>query len=235
MKRILLVFSGLFDVFVKILTVMLPWWLKRMVLVHYFHYEIAPNAKIEFAYFYPKHLVMKSGSVVRNLNVAINLDEIIMEENAMIDRSNWITGYPTGTGSDFFKEEIDRKSQLFLGANSVITKKHHFDCTNRIKIGKFVTIAGYSSYFLTHSVDIYSNHQRSNPITIGDYCFVSTRVTILGGATLPDKSVLAAGAVLNKNYNLDESYGLYAGVPAKRKKNIERSTMYFLRQNRDVI
>lgn len=178
---------------------------------------------------------MKSGAVIKHLNVAINLDEMILKENALIDRSNWITGFPTGTDSDFFKSEHDRTSQLVLGKNSVITKKHHFDCTNRILIGDFVTIAGYNSQFLTHSVDVYANHQGSKPIVIGDYCFVSTRVTMLGGACLPDKSVLGAGAVLNKNYASDHEWGLYVGVPAKRKSDIDRTALYFKRKERDVI
>lgn len=148
-------------------------------------------------YIFSKHLIMKNGAMVKHLNVAINLDEIIMDENALIDRSNWITGYSTGAGSDFFKDETDRKSLLSLGANSIITKKHHFDCTNRIIIGIFVTMAGCNSQFLTHSIDIYFNRQGSKPIIIGNYCFISTRVTILGGSSLPDKSVLALGFLLD--------------------------------------
>lgn len=235
MKRTYLFSLRVVNILFRLLIVILPWCLKRRVLVSHFHYEIAPNAKIGIAYFFPKHLIMKNGAMVKHLNVAINLDEIIMDENALIDRSNWITGYPTGAGSDFFKDETDRESLLSLGANSVITKKHHFDCTNRIIIGKYVTIAGYNSQFLTHSIDIYLNRQGSKPIIIGNYCFISTRVTILGGSSLPDKSVLAAGAVLNRNYSLDDALGLYAGVPAKRKKNIENSAKYFLRSERDVI
>ena len=220
---------------VKMFTIFLPWKLKRIVLQHVFGYKISPSAHIGFAYVYPKHLRMESGAVIKHLNVVINLDDVIMEENALIDRSNWITGYPTGTDSDFFKSEQDRKSQLVLGANSVITKNHHFDCTNQITIGKFVTIAGYSSQFLTHSVNLYTNSQGSRQITIGDYCFISTRVIILGGTSLPQKSVLAAGAVLNKSFCDDEPYGLYAGVPAKRQKDIDKTAKYFYRTNRDVI
>lgn len=212
-----------------------PWFVKRYILTQWFKYDIAPDAHIGFAYIFPKHLVMKSGSVIKHLNVAINLDEVVLEENALIDRSNWITGFPTGTDSDFFKAETDRKSQLILGKNSVITKKHHFDCTNIIRIGKFVTIAGYNSQFLTHSVNVYTNRQGSKPINIGDYCFISTRVTILGGAALPPKSILGAGAVLNKDYTDDNELGLYVGVPAKRKGDINESALYFQRKERDVI
>ena len=49
---------------------------------------------------------MKSGSVIKHFNVAINLDEIILEKNALIDRSNWITGFPTGTDSLFLRPKL---------------------------------------------------------------------------------------------------------------------------------
>ena len=42
---------------------------------------------------------------------------------------------------------------------------------------------------------------------------------------LPDYSVLGAGAVLNKKY--DERYKLYAGVPARPVKDIDRNAKYF--------
>lgn len=121
-----------------------------------------------------------------------------------------------------------RKSELILGNESAITKKHHLDCTNSIKIGEYTTIAGYNSQFLTHSIDIYEGRQNSKPISIGDYCFISTSVVILGGASLPSYSVLAAGGVLNKPYN--ENYTLYAGVPARSIKEIPHEAKYFNRK-----
>lgn len=112
-----------------------------------------------------------------------------------------------------FAHDKSRKSELIIGKESAITKKHHIDCTNTIHIGDYVTIAGYNSQLLTHSIDIYNGRQDSHPITIGDYCFVSTDVNILGGSILPSHCALATGAVLTKAYN--EEWKLYGGVPAK--------------------
>lgn len=218
-----------------LLLILLPWCIKRRLLVSIFHYELSKSAYIGLAFIYPKHLVMKDGATIKHFNVAINLDEIILEKNALIDRSNWITGFPTGTDSIFFSSETNRKSLLFVGENSVITKHHHFDCTNQIVIGRFVTVAGYSSQFLTHSVDIYSNRQASKSINIGDYCFVSTRCILLGGSALPDCSILGASALLNKDYGNDLPYGLYAGVSAKRVKTIDNNAKYFHRNGRDIL
>ena len=115
-----------------------------------------------------------------------------------------------------------------MGKESAITKNHHIDCTNYIHIGNCVTIAGYNSQFLTHSIDIYESRQDSHPIEIGDYCFVSTGVRVLGGAKLPACSVLGAGAVLNKAYAKERM--LYVGVPAVPKKEIPQNAKYFLRK-----
>ena len=50
----------------------------------------------------------------------------------------------------------------------------------------------------------------------------------VGGASLPDHSVLAAGAVLNKPQ--PEPYSLYGGVPAKRIKDIPKNAKYMNRE-----
>src|SRR5690606_32520420 len=107
----------------------------------------------------------------------------------------------------------ERSPKLIIGENSAITKNHHFDCTDAITIGKFCTIAGYSSQFLTHSIDVYENRQNSAPISIGNYAFVSTNVVLLGGASLPSYSILGAKALLNKS--LTEEWVLYGGIPAR--------------------
>jgi len=215
--------------FLSYIIIFFPWRLRCLLLVKVWKYEIHPTAKIGLSYIYPKHLIMKAGSKIGHFNVAIHLDKIEMGENACIVRSNWITGFPTNTNSKHFAHQINRISELKMGKESAITKNHHFDCTNQIVIGNFVTIAGYHSQFLTHSIDIYENRQNSKSITIGDYCFVGTNSVILGGTELPAFSVLGANSLLNKKYV--EQYTLYAGVPAKPAKSIAQDAKYFSREN----
>ena len=214
-------------IFVNCLVVILPWRLKRWILNRFYKYDLHKNAYIGLSYIFPQHLTMAEGAYIGHLNVAVHLDSIRIGKNASIARSNWITGFSTGTSSKHFRDQKDRKSELVIGKESAITKNHHVDCTNSITIGDFVTIAGYSSQLLTHSINIYSGKQESYPISIGDYCFVSTGVKILGGSKLPSYSVLAAGAVLVKSYS--EEWKIYAGVPAKPVKDISRDAEYFNR------
>lgn len=211
-----------------LLSMFLPWSLKYIVLKRIKGFCISKKSYIGFSFIAPKELILEEGSSIGHFNIAIHLDRIILGKNSTIGRDNWITGFPTGTSSKHFSHDKHRKSELVIGQESSITKKHHIDCTNTIKIGDFVTIAGYWSQFLTHSIDIYEGRQDSRPIIIGDYCFVSTNVTILGGSKLPDNSVLAAGGILCKKY--DKEWTIYGGIPAKAIKEIPQGAKYFSRE-----
>ena len=212
---------------VKVITFLLPWRLKRFLLIRFFKYEIHPSAKIGYSWIYPKKLIMHSNSKIGNLNVAIHLDLISIGKYSSISRGNWITGFPSKTNSKHFSHQNERESKLLIGEHSAITKNHHIDCTSTITIGNFVTIAGYNSQLLTHSINILENRQDSSPIIIGDYCFVSTNVVVLGGAHLPSCSVLGAKAMLNKKMN--QEYCLYGGIPAKFINEIPKTAKYFNR------
>ena len=212
----------------KIITMLLPWSLRRMVLNKWFGYKIHPSARIGLAWVFPDKLIMEAGSKIDHLTVAIHLDKIDMRENSSIGRSNWITGFSSLTAGKHFSHQAERTSVLILGRHSAITKHHHIDCTNIIRIGDFVTVAGYQSQLLTHSIDVYKNRQDSHPITIGDYTFIGTNTVILGGARLPDFCVLGAKSLLNKSY--DKEWKVYGGVPARPISDIPQDAEYFKRK-----
>ncbi len=208
--------------------VLLPWQLKRRILETFFGYRLHPTASIGLSWVYPKELVMNSHSRIGHFCVAINLERMTLMEFATISRSNWITGFGLGSGiAKHFAHRVDRMPQLVLGRHSAITKNHHIDCTDTIEIGEFTTIAGYNSQFLTHSIDLRESRQDCRPIKIGDYCFVGTNVLVFGGARLPSRSVLGAGALLINAF--DEEFTVYAGVPAKPVAKIPDTARYFTR------
>ncbi|MFC4390425.1 acyltransferase [Flavobacterium quisquiliarum] len=212
----------------KILAVLMPWPIKRFILIQFFKYKIDPSARIGLSWIYPKKLIMDANSNIGNFNVAVHLDLMKIGKHSSIARGNWITGFPTNTDSKHFAHQKDRHSNLIIGEHSAITKNHHIDCTNIIQIGNFVTVAGYASQLLTHSINIELNIQDSHPITIGDYCFVGTASTILGGASLPPYCVLGANSLLNKSFTVP--YRLYGGNPAKEIKELSQDFKYFNRE-----
>jgi acetyltransferase-like isoleucine patch superfamily enzyme len=216
----------------RFLVLLLPWPLRRLVLIHGFGYSIHRTARIGFSWIFPVYLEMGEGASIGHFTVAIHLDRLTLGAHALIDRRNWITGYPRA-GRRHFLHCPDRQPALVLGAHSAVTKNHHFDCTDRVQIGAFTTVAGYGSQFLTHSIDLQRNRQDAAPIRIGDYCFVGTDVVVLGGAGLPDRSVLGAKALLNRSFA--ESGWLYGGVPARPIKPLPADAAYFTRARGFVV
>jgi acetyltransferase-like isoleucine patch superfamily enzyme len=216
----------------KLVVIILPWSVKRRILGRYFKYDISPSAHIGVAWVFPSRMKLGPHARIGSLTVAIHLDLIDMGEKAKIGRSNWITGFPSGTDSPHFSHQAQRRAELLMGEHSAITKNHHIDCTNTIRIGSFTTIAGYRSQLLTHAIDLKENRQNSEPIEIGRYCFVGSSCIILGGSRLPDYSVLGAMSLLNKRH--DQTWSLYGGQPARWLKSLDRDSGYFYRQRGSV-
>ena len=213
----------------KLFCVLMPWKIKRFLLQKRFKYQLDPSARIGLAWVFPTKLQMGKNARIDHFTVAIHLDLIQMGEDSSIGRSNWITGLSSQNNTPFFKHQPERKAELIVGHHSHITKNHHLDCTNQLTIGNFVTVAGYHSQFLTHSIDPFENRQDSAPILIGDYTFVGTNVVVLGGAVLPSYCILGAKSLLNKPFT--DEWKLYGGVPAKPISEIDKKAKYFSRQN----
>ncbi|MEP2774902.1 MAG: acyltransferase [Luteolibacter sp.] len=212
---------------IRILSIILPWNLKRLLLQNLLGYKLHPSARIGIAWIFPSHLEMEEGSRIDHFNVAIHLDRIKMGKHSTLGRQNWITGFPTRKGSRHFSHQPERVSELILGDHSAITKNHHLDCTSPIRIGTYTTIAGYHSQFLTHSINLADCRQDSIPIEIGSHCFVGTNVVVLGGASLPNRSVLGAKSLLRTGFT--EETRLYAGAPAVEVKTLSETLPYFTR------
>ncbi|WP_423189654.1 sugar O-acetyltransferase [Alkalibacterium sp. f15] len=65
-----------------------------------------------------------------------------------------------------------------------------------------------------------SGYEYGRPITIGDNCWIGTNATIVGGVTLGDNVVIAAGSVVTKSFSDNVVIG---GVPAKIIKVIDNN------------
>lgn len=213
-------------ILVQLIVIFIPWRLRRILLNHFWKYDIHPKARIGFSYIFPKHLVMEEGATIGHLNVAIHLELIHMGKDCTICQRNWITGFPLADKTKF-KRFPNRKPWLIMDDDSAITKQHYIDCTDTIRIGELTSIGGYGTQILSHSTSLKYNDGGCAPITIGHHCFVGTRSIILPGSVLPNCCVLGAGAVLNKQYT--EEYSLYGGVPARFIKKEENANAFFTR------
>lgn len=206
--------------------VLLPWPLKRWCLTTFWKFQIDPTARIGLAWIFPKHLVMGPRSRIGHLTLCKGLTLLRLDERASIGRGNWITGFPAGP-SKHFAHQPDRRPELIVERHAAITNRHLIDCTHSVTVGEFATMAGFATQILTHSIDLEHGRQSSEPIRIGAYSFVGTNCVLLGGSSLPDRSVLGAKSLLNKAHT--EPLHLYAGVPAKPIKPLPADWKYFTR------
>ena len=219
---------------ISLLSFVLPWPLRRALLRRYFGYEIAATSRIGLSWIYPKKLIMKEGARIGHLTICKDIDLVQMEESSHIGNLNWITGYPSDLkGPGHFGHQTDRHPELLLARHAAMTNRHFIDCTDRIQVGAFATVAGFASQLMTHSVNIEHSRQEAYPITIGAYCFVGTNCVLLGGSALPEYCVLGAKSLLNQAFT--ESYFLYGGVPAKPIKALPPTSKYFLRESGFII
>lgn len=209
-----------------LLSFALPWSARRSLLEKLFGFSLHPTSRIGLAWIAPRRLVMEEHSRIGHLNFCKNLDLLHLGPGAMIGQLNWITGFPSGQ-SRHFAHQTDRRPGLILESHAGISSRHLFDCTARIRIGAFATVAGFRSQLLTHSIDLAAGRQSSEPIEIGEYCFVGTDSVLLGGSVLPHHSVLGAKSLLNKKH--ETPFQLYAGVPAKAVKELAQDLEYFRR------
>ncbi len=216
LKKILMLFS-----------LFLPWGLRRPFLQWQFGYSIHKTSRIGLSWIFPAHLVMEEHARIGHLTLCKNVDRLQLGPHALIGQLNWITGFPRGQ-SRHFAHQPERRPELILERHAGISSRHFIDCTARVRIGAFTTIAGYRSQLITHSIDLAAGRQSSAPIEIGEYCFVGTEAVVLGGATLPHHSVLGAKSLLNKKW--EAPYQLYGGVPAKPLRELSPELEYFRRQ-----
>jgi hypothetical protein len=212
--------------FLGLLSLLLPWGLRRSFLEKQFGFSIHPSSRIGFAWIFPRRLVMEEGSRIGHLTLCKNIDLLHLGAYSVVGQLNWITGFPSGPNRHF-AHLPDRRPELIVERHAGISSRHLIDCTARVRIGAFATIGGFRSQLLTHSIDFAAGRQTAEPIEIGEYCFTGTNSVMLGGSVLPHHSILGAQSLLNKKW--DEPYRLYAGVPAKPVKELSPELEYFRR------
>ncbi len=110
---------------------------------------------------------------------------------------------------------------------TVVSQGCFFDTAGGIDIGEHVTVGHFAHvYSGTHAVmpSVYRLdllNLELKPVRIERGCWIGGRATILPGVTVAEGCVIAAGSVVAKS---TEPNGLYAGVPARRIKDLPIET-----------
>lgn len=110
---------------------------------------------------------------------------------------------------------------LKIGKGTFVNYRVKFNTLGSIAIGERCNIAMDVS-FVTQSHELGSSSRRAGkntarPIVVGNGVWIGTRAMVLPGVTIGDGCVVAAGAVVASDC---EPNGLYAGVPARRVKDL---------------
>ncbi|MGV3460873.1 MAG: acyltransferase [Flavobacterium sp.] len=126
-------------------------------------------------------------------------------------------------GKDYF---------VFVGKNAVAEFGHmaamaadsKLVCVKGILLGSYARTG--SENFITDTdfhqmADTATNEKfkLSEPVVIGNYNYLATRVTILKGTLLPDYCTVASNSLCNKDYTHLGSNILIGGIPAKLLRN----------------
>ena len=104
---------------------------------------------------------------------------------------------------------VNRGTRFFAGESSITLG-------DRVQVAMGVT-------FLAETHAIGGPEQRCDwrvvgaPVRVGDGCWIGANVTVLPGVTIGPGCVVAAGAVVNRDC---QPNGIYAGVPARRVKDL---------------
>lgn len=109
-----------------------------------------------------------------------------------------------------------------IGRDTIIMSHCFFDSFAPITIGSSSGV-GPDVAFITSTHQLGTSERRFSepayglPIKVGDGVWIGARATILPGVTIGNGCVIAAGAVVRTDCDPD---GLYAGVPARRLRDI---------------
>jgi maltose O-acetyltransferase len=114
-----------------------------------------------------------------------------------------------------------QSADVHLAEHSILNHGVHIENCARVEIGPRTGL-GVHTLVLTSTHDLGPRWRRYGPwhyepVTIGSGCWIGARSTILPGVTIGDGCLVAAGSVVTKDCEAD---GVYAGVPARRVRDL---------------
>ena len=118
---------------------------------------------------------------------------------------------------------IQHWENLEIGDNVSIHEQCNINAFGGVRIGDNVSIAhatsivSFNHTWEDKTTPIKYNPSKPLPVTIGSDVWIGCGVRILGGVTIGNRVVIAAGAVVTRDC---EPNTVYAGVPARLVKRI---------------
>jgi maltose O-acetyltransferase len=124
-------------------------------------------------------------------------------------------------GAVVYENTFFGSSKVKLGKNSFVSVRCLLDGSDWIVIGDDVHLAmGVSILTSTHEIGLSKRRAgtlKTAGVTVGNGCWLGANVTVQPGVNIAEGCIIAAGSVVTSS---TEPNGLYAGIPAKRLKDL---------------
>lgn len=122
-----------------------------------------------------------------------------------------------GTGTRIF---VEQNGILRIGRDFKICDMTNIGCMRSIIIGNNSWITHRcqimdSNYHFVANFNKYIVTDRTQPIVIGDGCWIGNTTTITGGANVPNYTIVGSHSLINKSSNSTPESSMIGGVPAK--------------------
>jgi maltose O-acetyltransferase len=110
---------------------------------------------------------------------------------------------------------------VWVGPSALINHGSHIENVARVEIGANASLGPFTT-ILTSTHEIGPSDYRAGawvrkPVRIGTGCWLGARAVVLPGVTVGDGCIVAAGSVVTQDC---EPHGFYAGVPARRVRDL---------------
>jgi acetyltransferase-like isoleucine patch superfamily enzyme len=142
-------------------------------------------------------------------------------------RMAWLraSGAQLGEGAAvFWGTTVFNARDLSIGARSVVSFRCVLDARGGLAIGEDVVVASDVQLVTGgHDVDDPGFPAFFRPIRIGDRAWLTSRVTVLAGATVGEGAVVAACALVTEDV---PPYAVVGGIPAKVVRERARDLSY---------
>jgi acetyltransferase-like isoleucine patch superfamily enzyme len=190
-----------------------------------FGWDVHPSATIGRSVIQVKSLSMGPNSSIGSFNVIRGLEELRLEDSAIIDARNRIIGFPLGI--EEFPQARERYPALILRANAAIMTANTIDCADRVELDQHAVLAGFGSTVLTHSYNLVTDKPVASPTVLGHHSMVMSGCMLLNGTTVPPRSIVSAGSVVTTKLATELTF--YRGNPAEAVRPLPENLRFFRR------
>ncbi len=198
-------------------------------------YDIGKNVRIGFSIIDVASCSIGDNTMIGHGNLATNCDSLSIGNGCKIGYLNIFRGGESisiGDNCEFLRLNVVNSivepevnnpySPTFQCADKVtVTQGHRIDFTDGVSIGQGTILAGRNSSLWTHA------RQSTQPITIGDSCYLGSEIRIGPGVNIAQCTIVAMGAVVVDSF--DKPNKVIGGVPARVIKDVGQDNSSLIR------